>query len=70
MLRRKLVRCEQRIAIPVGNELHLERSTLTSYKDIYNKHVVNAPIAKMKVQNITPSVAQNFVENLNQDLSH
>jgi integrase len=64
------VRCEQRIAIPVGNELHMERSTVESYKDIYHKHVEPSPIAKMKVQNITPSITQNFVENLDQNLSH
>ena len=64
------VRCEQRIAIPAGNELHMERSTLDGYKDIYRLHVKPATISKMKVQSITPSIAQTFVESLDQKLSH
>jgi integrase len=64
------VRCEQRIAIPAGNELHMERSTVDGYKDIYRKHVEPSNLAKMKIQNITPSVAQSFVESLDQGLSH
>lgn len=64
------VRCEQRIAVPAGNELHMEPSTLDGYRDIYKKHIQPSPISKMKVQSITPSIAQNFVESLNQDLSH
>lgn len=64
------IRCEQRIAIPAGNELHMERSTLGGYKDIYRKHVEPVPIAKMKVQGITPTSAQHFVESIDQNLSH
>ena len=48
----------------------MERSTVGSYRDIYKKHVEPVASAKMKVQAITPSVAQTFVESLNQDLSH
>ncbi|HUN62548.1 MAG TPA: tyrosine-type recombinase/integrase [Candidatus Sulfotelmatobacter sp.] len=64
------VRCEQRLAIPAGNELHMERSTIDGYHDIYRKHIESSAIAKSKIQNITPSIAQNFIEGLDQTLSH
>jgi integrase len=64
------VRCEQRLTIPAGNELHMEQSTVDGYKDIYRKHIEPSQVAKMKIQNITPNVAQNFIEGLEQNLSH
>ncbi|HTZ49068.1 MAG TPA: hypothetical protein VMH20_15860, partial [Verrucomicrobiae bacterium] len=32
-------RCQQRIQIPAGNELHMEQSTVDGYRDIYKKHI-------------------------------
>jgi len=64
------VRCEQRLAIPAGNELHMEHSTVDSYRDIHHKYIEPSNIAKMKIQNFTPSVAQTFIESLDQNLSH
>lgn len=64
------IRCEQRIAIPAGNELHMERSTVDGYKDIYRVHIEPSQIAKQKIQAITPSMAQHFIESLDQSLSH
>lgn len=48
----------------------MEWSTVEGYKDIYRKHVKPSNLAKVKIQSITPSVAQNFIENLDQNLSH
>lgn len=63
-------RCEERFAIPAGNELHLERSTIKGYRDIYRQHIEPSPIAKLKLQDFTPAKAQHFIESLDQNLSH
>ncbi len=63
-------RCEWRVAAPAGNELHMERSTVSGYRDIFRQHVQNSPIAKMKLAEFTPKDGQRFIESLDQDLSH
>jgi integrase len=63
-------RCEWRVSVPAANELHMESSTVDCYRDIYRLHVKDAPIAKVKIQDFTPTVARKYIEALDQNLSH
>lgn len=63
-------RCEQRVATPAGNELHMEASTVKGYRDICRKHIEPSLIAKLKLQDFSPNKARHFIESLDQNLSH
>ena len=63
-------RLEQRLQIPAGNELHIERSTVDGYKDIWKCHVQGKAITEKRVRDVTPQDAQGFLEALPQHLSH
>lgn len=67
---RYFARLEQRLQIPAGNELHIERTTVDGYKDIWKCHVQGKPVAEMRVREFTPQAAQAFLELLPQHLSH
>jgi hypothetical protein len=70
MEQRYFARLEQRLQIPAGNELHIERTTVNGYKDIWKCHVQGKPAAEMRVRDFTPRDAQAFLEALPQQLSH
>jgi hypothetical protein len=57
-------RLDWRLSIPAGNELHIEPSTVKSYKDIWKVHVKNKPIAKTRLRDFTSRNAQRFLESL------
>src|SRR5258708_18709692 len=67
---RYFARLEQRLQIPAGNELHIERTTVDGYKDIWKCHVQGKPAAEKRVRDFTPRDAQAFLEALPQHLSH
>jgi hypothetical protein len=46
-------RLNWRLSVPAGNELHIEPSTVKSYKDIWEAQVKNKPIAKIRVTDFT-----------------
>jgi integrase len=50
--------------------MHIEPSTIKAYKDIFNKHVVGKPTAKIQIGKITTKDGQDFMEALPQKLSH
>src|SRR5689334_11858984 len=43
-------RCEWRLTVPDGGAQHMEPSTLNSYRDIFNVHVKNSAIAKLRLR--------------------
>ena len=63
-------RCEWRVSTPAGNELHMERSTVDGYRDIYKKHIQGSTIGKVKLGQFAPRDGQRFIESLDQNLSH
>ena len=63
-------RLEWRLTVPAGNELHIERSTLSGYKDIWSVHIENNPIAKVQLRNLDNRAVRNFLESRPQHLSH
>jgi hypothetical protein len=63
-------RLDQRQAIPAGNELHLEATTVEGYKNVYAVHVKNHAIGATKLRAVTTKEAQKFLESLDQSLSH
>lgn len=63
-------RLQWRLKVPAGNELHIEPSTIKSYRDIFKKHVKPSSIAKIKLRDFSPRDGQRFLENLDQNLSH
>jgi integrase len=63
-------RLQWRLDVPAGNELHIEPSTIKSYRDIFKKHVKPSLIAKIKLRDFTPRDGQRFLEHLDQNLSH
>jgi integrase len=63
-------RLTERLAIPSGNELHIEPSTVKSYRDIMKVHVRESAAAKVQIRNFTPKTGQQFLESLPQKLSH
>ena len=63
-------RLDWRLSVPAGNELHIEPSTVKSYKDIWECHVINSTIAKIRVRDLTTRDGQRFLESLPQSLSH
>ncbi len=67
---RYFARLEQRLQIPAGNELHIERTTVDGYSDIWKCHVQGKPAAERRVRDFTPRDAQSFLEALPQHLSH
>ena len=62
-------RLEWRMNVPAPNELHIEPSTIKSYRDIFKLHVLPRPISALKLRNVTPRDAQRFLESLDQNLS-
>ncbi len=67
---RYFARLEQRLQIPAGNELHIERTTVDGYRDIWKCRVQGKLIAEKRVRDCTPQDAQAFLEALPQHLSH
>ncbi|PYT05605.1 MAG: hypothetical protein DMF60_11420 [Acidobacteria bacterium] len=67
---RYFARMEQRLLFPAGNELHIEPSTVSGYKDIWKCHLLGKPVAEKRVRDFTPQDAQQFLESLPQQLSH
>ena len=63
-------RLDWRLSVPAGNELHIEPSTVKGYKDIWDAHVKNKPIATIRVRDFTTRDGQRFLESLPQHLSH
>ena len=63
-------RLDQRLAIPAGNELHIEPSTVKGYRDILKVHVADKPVSKIQLRNFTAKSGQQFLESLPQKLSH
>jgi integrase len=63
-------RCEFRSTIPAGNELHMEETTIKSYRVMYDCHVKNSAIATVRLSDFTPGIGQRFIECLDQNLSH
>lgn len=63
-------RCEWRIQVPAGNEMHLEPSTVNSYRDIFKVHVQNNPAAKLRLREFKPRDGQRFLDSISQKLSH
>jgi integrase len=63
-------RCEKRAAIPAGNELHIEPTTIKSYRVMYDIHIKDSNIGQMKISDFTPGHGQRFIEALDQNLSH
>lgn len=63
-------RLQWRQQVPAGNELHIEPSTIKSYKDIYKNHIKNTPEAKAPLRDFTSRTGQRFLESLRQTLSH
>jgi integrase len=63
-------RLEFRLSVDANNALHIEPSTVERYRDIWNVHVKNSPVAKVGLREFTPRNGQRFVELLPQHLSH
>jgi integrase len=63
-------RLEQRLAIPAGNELHIEPSTVKGYRDILKVHIADKPVSKIQLRHFTAKSGQHFLESLPQKLSH
>jgi len=63
-------RCEWRIQVPAGNEMHLEPSTVNSYHDIFKVHVQNNPAVKLRLREFKSRDVQRFLDSISQKLSH
>lgn len=63
-------RLKWRSSVPAGNELHIELSTINCYNDIFNVHVKDNPVAKIRMRDFTPRDGQRFLESIDQELSH
>lgn len=63
-------RCEWRIQVPAGNEMHLEPSTVDSYRDIFKVHVKDNPAAQIRLREFKPRDGQRFLDSISQKLSH
>jgi hypothetical protein len=50
-----------RLTVPTGNELHIERSTVSGYEDIWSVHVEKSLIAKIQLRNfdLPPNTSAN-----------
>lgn len=70
IVRRYFPRLDQRLLIPAGNALHIEPSTIDSYRDIWKVHVEKHPAANIQIRNFTAKDGQQFLESLPQQLSH
>lgn len=70
ILQRYFPRLNQRLLIPAGNALHIEPSTIESYRDIWKVHVEKHPAANIQIRNLTAKDGQQFLESLPQQLSH
>jgi integrase len=70
IVRRYFTRLDQRLLIPAGNALHIEPSTIDSYRDIWKVHVEKHPVASIQIRNFTAKDGQQFLESLPQQLSH
>jgi integrase len=55
---------------PAGNEFHIEPSTAKSYKDIFKKYIQPSALMKTKLIDFTPTMAQRFMESVDQKLAH
>ncbi len=51
-------------------ELHIEPSTVDSYKDIFKNYVEDQAVSKIKLRDFTPIDARRFVEGIPQHLTH
>jgi integrase len=56
--------------VPAGNELHIEPSTIASYRDIFNVHVKNSATAKIRLRDFQSRDGQRFQDSISQQLSH
>jgi integrase len=63
-------RLDWRMKVPAGNEMHIEPSTINSYRDIFKVHVQNSPAAKIKLRDFTSRDGQRFQDSISQELSH
>ena len=63
-------RLDWRMKVPAGNEMHIEPSTINSYRDIFKIYVRNSATAKIKLRDFTSRDGQRFQDSLSQDLSH
>jgi hypothetical protein len=63
-------RLEWRMKVPAGNELHIEPSTVNSYRDIFKVHVQNSAAAKIRLLDFQSRDGQRFQDSISQDLSH
>jgi hypothetical protein len=61
-------RLDQRLQLE--GAMHIEPATIRGYRDIFNKHVVNKPAAKIPIGKFTAKDGQEFLESLPQKLSH
>jgi integrase len=61
-------RLDQRLQLE--GAMHIEPATIKGYRDIFNKHVVNKPAAKVPIGKFTAKDGQEFLESLPQKLSH
>ena len=68
--RRYFPRLDFRLAVPSGNELHIEPSTVKGYRDIWKVHIEQSSIVKTRMREFTSRDGQRFLESLPQDLSH
>lgn len=63
-------RLEWRKQVPAGNELHIEPSTVNSYRDIFKVHVKDNTAAKLRLREFKPRDGQRFLDSISQKLSH
>jgi integrase len=63
-------RLDWRMKVPAGNEMHIEPSTINSYRDIFKIYVRNSATAKIKLRDFTSRDGQRFQDSLSQELSH
>jgi len=53
-------RLDWRMKVPAGNEMHIEPSTINSYRDIFKIYVRNSATAKIKLRDFTSRDGQRF----------
>jgi integrase len=63
-------RLDWRMKVPAGNEMHIEPSTINSYRDIFKVHVQGSAAGKIKLRDFTARDGQRFQDSLSQELSH
>jgi hypothetical protein len=50
--------------------MHLEPSTVNTYRDIFQVHVKDNPAAKLRLRDFKPRDGQRFLDSVSQKLSH